>query len=281
MLSLIRAAEPHVVPPLLALAVRASRRLAPKRKTRLREALRRALTAREEVVQAPIGRLRTVLAADTTPVAMQDFGAGTRTRVLGTEAKPTARSIAEIYRAAAASPVWGDVLFRLVRALRPLRVLELGTNLGVSAGHLQAALSLNQLEDAADSQPGLLVSIEGDPTLADAARAHLHDLRAAFGEGASTTTTVVTGRFDDALPDVLDAHGPFDLVFLDGHHDEAATRRYFARIAPHLAPGACVVFDDIEPGHAVRRAWSAICAEYPYADRLDLGKLGLLFVDSA
>lgn len=228
----------------------------------------RSPSAREEAIQAPITRLRTILAVDPTRVAMQDFGAGSRTHQ--GDAKPHTRTIAEIYRTAAATPAWADVLFRLVRVLRPARVLELGTNLGISGAHVQAALALSEVEAGT---AGHLVSIEGDPTLADMARAHLFDIQA-----PSQPTTVVTGRFDDVLPDVLDTHGPFDLVFLDGHHEEAATLRYFGRIAPHLAPGACVVFDDIEPGQPVRRAWTALCAAHPDAERADLLKLGLLFL---
>ncbi|MEL6705587.1 MAG: class I SAM-dependent methyltransferase [Bacteroidota bacterium] len=271
MLSLLRAAESLAVPLLLHAALRAARTLSPERRAVLLDAVRRTLSAREEAVQAPIVRLRSVLAADSTPVAVRDYGAGTRARVLGTEAKPESRPIAEIYDKAAASPAWGSVLFRLARALRPRRVLELGTNLGVSAGHLQTALALNEIEAGIQ---GYLVSIEGDPTLATMARAHLAGI-----QSPSQPTTVVTGRFDEALPMVLQAHGPFDLVFLDGHHEEAATVRYWHQIAPHLAPGACVVFDDIEPGHDVRRAWRSICAAHPSAERVDLLKLGVLFVD--
>ncbi|MEO1075580.1 MAG: hypothetical protein AAFX41_06395, partial [Bacteroidota bacterium] len=98
---------------------RTARTLSPERRAVLLDAVRRALSAREEAVQAPIVRLRSVLAADSTPVAVRDYGAGTRARMLGTEAKPESRPIAEIYDKAAASPAWGAVLFRLARALRP------------------------------------------------------------------------------------------------------------------------------------------------------------------
>lgn len=269
MVSLLRAAvEPLALRPFLYLALRASRSLSAERRAALLDAVRRPPSAREDAIQAPITRLRSVLGVDPTRVAMQDFGAGSRTQ--RGNAKPKARAVAEIYRTAAATPAWGDVLFRLVRVLQPTRVLELGTNLGISAAHLQAALALNEVEAGI---AGRLVSIEGDPTLADMARAHLADIQA-----PSQPTTIVTGRFDDMLPGVLDAHGPLDLVFLDGHHEEAATLRYFGRIAPHLAPGACVVLDDIEPGQPVRRAWKILGAAYPNAERLDLLKLGMLFL---
>jgi predicted O-methyltransferase YrrM len=199
---------------------------------------------------------------------MQDYGAGTRAGLLAREARPDERRIAEIYRRAAATPAWGRFLFRLVRVLRPRRVLELGTNLGVSAAHLAAALALN-------GDGGRLVTLEGDPTLAAYAGRHLDVL------GHRERVEIIVGRFADVLPDVLDAHGPFDLVFLDGHHEEAATLQYFAQIRPHLGPGACVAFDDIEPTRPVRRAWKRIVAEQQGSGYADLLGLGLWFAPSS
>ena len=196
---------------------------------------------------------------------MQDFGAGTQTGPLASLTKPTERRIAEIYERAAATPAWGRFLFRLVRALKPRRVLELGTNLGASAAHIVAALQHNRQEGG---EEGHLVTLEGDPTLASIAREHL---------APPGRATVVTGRFADTLPDVLNEHGPFDLVFLDGHHEEAATLQYFALIRPHLTRGACVAFDDIEPTRRVRRAWKQIVAVEPSSGHVDLLGLGLWF----
>lgn len=253
---------PSPLPLLLAAALR----LQPHPKDpAFRNALRgttQRLSAEERAAEAEVDAVRAGLAASECVVAMQDFGAGTRRAALATETKPDERAVADIYRRAAATPAWGRFLFRLTRALRPQRVLELGTNLGVSACHLAGALELNG--------QGRLVSIEGDPALAEIARQNLGRVRG--GERA----TVVTGTFDTQLPEVLPAHGPFDLVFLDGHHERAATLRYFERIRPHLAPSACVVFDDIEPWKDVRAAWRQIRAAHPEAEAVDLVKLGLL-----
>ncbi|MDX1532417.1 MAG: class I SAM-dependent methyltransferase [Rhodothermales bacterium] len=226
---------------------------------------RLGLAADEAAALEPVERIRRELATDTRPFVMQDFGAGTRAMTVLPEAPLAAtreRTFAEVYRRAAVRPVWGRLLFRLARALEPRRVLELGTNLGVGACTLAAALELNGR--------GRLVTVEGDPTLAEQARDHLG--RVPGGERAE----VVTGTFDAMLPAVLPQHGPFDLVVLDGHHERAATLRYWGLIRPHLAPGACVVFDDVEPWKDVRAAWRTIRAEEPAAQALDLVKAGLL-----
>ncbi len=234
----------------------------------LRDVSSLRITEAERDAESAIDRYRAALAASNDVIAMEDFGAGTRAGLLARETKPAERRVAEIYARAAATPAWGRFLFRLVRALRPRAVLELGANLGVSAAHLALALDRNNRDGGPD---GRLVTLEGDPTLAERARAVLRDL------GQDGRAAVVTGRFDDTLPGVLGTHGPFDLVFLDGHHEEAATLRYFARVRPHLAPGACVAFDDVEPMRPVRRAWRRIRCEHPASGSVYLFGLGLWF----
>ncbi|HLT45921.1 MAG TPA: class I SAM-dependent methyltransferase [Rubricoccaceae bacterium] len=234
-------------------------------------AARLRLSPAEAAAEAAVDRLRATLAASKETLHVEDYGAGTRGLLAG-ETKPAERRVADVYRRAAAPPGWGRFLFQLVRALRPRRVLELGTSLGVSAAHLAAALALNEAEGG---PAGRLVTLEGDPGLA--ARA----ADALAGLGHAGRTTVVVGRFAETLPDVLGAHGPFDLVFLDGHHEEAATLRYFETIRPHLAPGACVAFDDVEPGRPVRRAWRRVLRDARPAGAVDLLGLGLLFLPDA
>lgn len=232
----------------------------------LREVCALGTSAAEAEALRAVRALRTGLRRNRDAVAVQDFGAGTPALVSlpgQVFRKPRVRTVASIHAEAAVSHPWGLFLFRLVRWLRPGRVLELGTNLGVSAAYIGTALDLNG--------GGRLVTIEGDPTLAGLACAALRQV-------SRSPVEVVQGRFGDVLPGVVEAHGPFDLVFIDGHHEAAATLRYYDTIAPHLSRGACVVFDDLEPGlKTVRRAWKRIRAAHPDALSVDLVQFGLLF----
>lgn len=253
----------------------------------LGSAVRRAVGGRlapdEAEADAAIARLRAALAASTATVEVVDHGAGTRG-----DRRPV-RRVADVYARASSGPAWGRVLFGLVRALRPLRVLELGTNLGVSAAHIAAALALNEHEDRLDDEPpgvaggrpvGRLVTLEGAPALAALAARHL----AALGHGAAgrrpPRAEIVVGPFAETLAGVCDAHGPFDLVFVDGHHEEEAALAYVEAIRPHLAPGAVVVLDDVEPRRPVARAWRRLQAAHPAAPAVYLGKWGLMALGS-
>ncbi|MDT0631056.1 O-methyltransferase [Rubrivirga litoralis] len=228
------------------------------------------LTADERTAEARIDALRAALAGSADTVEVVDYGAGTR----GGE-RPPARAVADVYRRAATGPAWGRFLFGLARALRPARVLELGTNLGVGSAHLAAALALNEAEPPErGGVAGRLVTLEGAPALAARAERALADL------GHADRARVVVGPFADTLADVARAER-WDLVFIDGHHEAAAALDYVRTLAPHLAPGALVVLDDVEPGRPVRRAWRALRAGRVAALRgaaaFYAGRYGLLF----
>jgi predicted O-methyltransferase YrrM len=120
------------------------------------------------------------------------------------------------------------------------------------------------------------VTLEGAPALAALASRHL----AALGHGATAglppRAEVVVGPFAETLAETCAAHGPFDLVFVDGHHEEAAALSYVDAMLPHLAPGAVVVLDDVEPRRPVARAWRRLRAAHRAAPAVYLGKWGVI-----
>ena len=224
------------------------------------------LTDAERKDERAVDDLRQRLKDTTSTVEVVDYGAGT----IGGR-RPPERRISDIVSRAATGPSWGRFLYGLARALRPQRVLELGTNLGISAAYIGLAL---RRTDEEGGSCGQLVTLEGAPALADLSRQHLNEL--AVGDRVE----VITGRFIDTLPDVLATSGPFNLVFIDGHHEEEAAFAYASSIRPHLAPNALVILDDVEPGRPVRRAWQRLQDAHPEDGALWLGKLGLLAVGS-
>ncbi|HIG74244.1 MAG TPA: class I SAM-dependent methyltransferase [Bacteroidetes bacterium] len=226
----------------------------------VRVAGRLRLNPQEAEDERALDAFRQRLAAMDREVPVVDYGAGT-----GAGEKPPVRRLSEVYRRAATGPAWGRFLYGLARAMRPTRVLELGTNLGVGAATLAMALARTEAEGG---PAGRVVTLEGAPAYAEVARQSLAEM------GLSERARVVVGAFVDSLPDVLDGEGPFDLVFIDGHHEEAAARTYVHAIRPALSSGALVILDDVEPGRPVRRAWRSLAEE---ADGSAwLGKYGLL-----
>ncbi|HEU0302323.1 MAG TPA: class I SAM-dependent methyltransferase [Longimicrobium sp.] len=228
-------------------------------------ALRGDASAEERAWMERIERLRRRLLAIDLPLTLVDYGAGAPELALSAEemyaGRAVTRTLAEVCRGGSKPPFWAGVLFHLVRQVRPASCVELGTCLGISAAYQAAALGLNGR--------GRMTTLEGAEKVAELAGLHLEEL------GLDGIATVVTGRFQDTLAEVLRERAPVDYAFIDGHHDEHATLGYFGQIHPHLAESALVVFDDVAWSAGMRRAWTALQADERIRTVLDLGAVGV------
>ena len=208
------------------------------------EALRQELAASDAVVDIDFG------AGDGLPVSRAPHHDGV----------PVLHTIGEFCRRSSTGPAWSRLLFHLAREAAPVNALELGTALGISAAYQGAALEGNG--------HGRLVTIEGAPPLADLARDNL----ARIGIG---TVEVMTGRFRDALPPMLERLQPLEFVYIDGHHDGRATLEYFGTLLPAITRPALLVFDDIGISPGMRAAWERIAQHPRVTLAVDLHKLGV------
>lgn len=177
----------------------------------------------------------------------------------------TTSTVGDVTRRASVPRHEAALLFALVRRLGARRCLEMGTCVGISGAYLGGAM--------ATQGGGRLVSLEGHADRAEVARGVWERLGLEDAE-------VRVGRFDRTLPDALEA-GPFDLVFVDGHHDGEATIDYVDRIRARSRPGALLVLDDIDWSDDMRLAWTSLRARLTASTTSDLGRLGLLRLGGA
>lgn len=203
-----------------------------------------------------IETLKRQLRSSAIEVPVTDFGAGSTNG----DGRTVFRTIGEVCRKSSRSKRWNSLLFKLVREFRPSVCLELGTALGISAAYQAAALELNDR--------GKIVTLEGAEALASLAKVNLGTLGYQRFE-------VVPGRFQDTLDGVLKKNAPIDFVFIDGHHEESATLRYFKQILPNLSDGAVIVFDDISWSRGMERAWNSIRKDPNTRASIDLLSVGI------
>ena len=170
------------------------------------------------------------------------------------------KSIGEISKSAS-NPERAQLLFRLICNLRPLTCVELGTSVGLSACYQAAALKLNG--------KGKLVTLEGADSLASVADGNFASLEL-------DNIELVCGRFQDTLLKVVRENAPIGFAFIDGHHDERATVKYFNVIKGFLSATAVVVLDDIRWSEGMNRAWDAIRVDEQVKISVDLGSMGLV-----
>ena len=196
---------------------------------------------------------RAALLNDHTTVQVEDLGAGS---VMLHGAR---RSIAAIAKHSAKSPKLVQLLFRMAHSYRPATIVELGTSLGISTAYL-----------ALGNPAAKLLTIEGAPALAERARQHFKHL-------SLDNVEVLTGSFEEKLPELLRAYPTVDMVFVDGNHRKGPTLAYFNLLLGHMAPASVIVFDDIHWSPGMEEAWSAIQTDPRVLLTVDLFHFGLVF----
>lgn len=147
------------------------------------------------------------------------------------------------------------ILHSLTVEFQPQTILELGTNIGISAAYLAAA-------------GGSVTTMDASPhRIAVAKRLH-RDL------GLQNVDYVV-GLFADTLSGTLSRLPAIDFAFIDGNHQYQPTLDYFAAIADRSSPGAVLVFDDIRWSEGMKEAWAEIRVSPRFQLVADMHRFGV------
>jgi predicted O-methyltransferase YrrM len=219
----------------------------------------------EESWIARIEHRRRIANSSTEVIQYRDYGAGSPDA--GRQAEemargvPVERAVGEISRVSSKPPALAALLLSVVRHQKPKSCVEMGTCVGISGAYIAAALQLNRR--------GKLVTLEGGEALAAVARRNFAAL------SLEDVAEVVVGPFHETLLDTLRAAAPVDFIFIDGHHDEQATKDYIATALPFLSSQAVAIFDDINWSEGMKRAWGSITASTSCLVHFPLHDLGI------
>lgn len=196
--------------------------------------------------------LRSRLLKDQRILPVLDLGAGSGLN------QSSERKIAAIARHAAKSKKLGQLLYRIVQYYQPQTLIELGTSLGITSAYLAKAAPASEL-----------ITIEGSPAIAATAAV-------SFKELAIENVKLLTGNFDDQLPDVLDSLPEIGFAFVDGNHREEPTVRYFEMLLKKVQNNSILVFDDIHWSREMESAWESIRQHPAVRCSIDLFFIGIL-----
>ena len=222
--------------------------------------------------------LRRRLRGDGTLLEIEDLGAGSAWKA------PSRRSVGDITRRAAKPAKLGQLLYRVARYYRPVRVVELGTSLGFSTAYLAAGVRAAFAGEGVRGEGGVggdgagvkggdagrVWTIEGSGQVAAAAERNLGLL--------GLEAKVVVGNFDLVLPGVLEEMGGVDLAFVDGNHRRDPTLAYFNQLMEHVGGPAVLIFDDIHWSEEMEEAWMTIKNDPRVYLTIDLFFIGLVFL---
>jgi predicted O-methyltransferase YrrM len=203
---------------------------------------------------ASIEKLRRKLLSDHTPVPVEDYGAGSAT---GGDVR--SRSIALITSRAAKSPKYAQLLYRMVKYYQPHYVLELGTSLGMSTAYL-----------ASGDSKSVVVTGEGNQFIATKAQNN-------FNELGLENIRIVTGNFNNTLPQMVSGLPRVDLAFIDGNHREQPTLNYFNQLLDKIPASCILIFDDIHWSRGMESAWDHIRKHSSVMLSIDLFAMGIVF----
>jgi predicted O-methyltransferase YrrM len=189
------------------------------------------------------------LKKDHRLLAVLDAGAGSKH--FGKD-----RKVSDIFKISASSGKYGTLLYRLVNYYKPQTILELGTSLGSGT-----------LAMSAGNQNSQVHTVEACPQTLAVAREQFeyHGLK-----------NIVTHQA--TFLDFLSSYaGPaFDLVFIDGHHDGEALKRYMDLLKIHTHDETFFVLDDIRWSRGMKKAYDELINLSDFHVSIDLFRVGIL-----
>jgi predicted O-methyltransferase YrrM len=232
----------------------------------LQESLIRDLSAEEEKAIRLIELRRSSLLKSKREINVIDYGAGNpgskRTKEEMESGVQSADKIVDITEASIPK-FRAIILFKIIRKLKPVSCIELGTSVGISTAYLASALNING--------KGIIFTLEGSPELTNIAKE-------TFGILGIENASVITGPFQKTLNDLLEASNPVDFVLNDGHHDLNAVIHYFNQVMPFLSDDAVIVLDDIDWSAGMKKAWALIEEDERVSASINLGTIGIVLV---
>jgi predicted O-methyltransferase YrrM len=182
--------------------------------------------------------------------------------VFGLNQKST---VGKVCRQATSPAVWARLIFALVKHLSAAKVLEIGTNLGVSGSYI--------LEAMRPVAAGQFITMEGMPLYVDIASRQFATIV------PEERFEVILGKYEDTLGPMVANNEGFDLLFIDGNHQKEPTQQYFRELLSRSTRPSVWVFDDINWTEGMVEAWDNIKQDVAVAYSLDLYKLGIVIVD--
>jgi predicted O-methyltransferase YrrM len=193
------------------------------------------------------------LLKDKRVLHIEDFGAGSRLR------KTNRRTVSEIAHSSLKPNKFSQLLFRIINYYHATHILELGTSLGITSSYLSAA-----------NKDAHVITMEGSGEIAALAKSNFEKLNL-------QNIQIITGNFDERLPEYLNTENRLDLVFIDGNHRLEPTIRYFEMLIPKTNEESILIFDDIHWSEEMEMAWKQIQEHPQVTVSIDLFFIGLVF----
>ena len=200
-----------------------------------------------------IENLRKEAGASDELLEVIDHGAGTHKNL------SDRRPLRKIMKQTAVRKRYGSILGRMVSFVRPEMIIELGTGLGISTMYMAKAAGETRI-----------ISLEGCQEIAGKAAEY-------FNRTGCQQIEVITGRFSDSLPGLLEGIDHPLMVFIDGDHRESSVLDNISVFLPVVNEDSVIIMDDIHLSEEMNNAWQKIIDMPQVTLSIDLFRMGILF----
>lgn len=173
--------------------------------------------------------------------------------------KVVTRKVRLIVKKSSVNSKYGRLLTRLVYALHPSVIIELGTGAGFSTMYMGIA-----------SPDCRIFSVEGSPEITEMARQNVHAL-------GLRNIEISCGSFKDILPSLLQKSSNPLFVFIDGDHNGEHLKYYVETILPYNDENTVIILDDIRWSSSMYKAWQHLIEYQEVSLSIDLFRMGVLF----
>ena len=187
------------------------------------------------------------LIKNKTILNITDYGAGSRVF------KTNQRQVKALAKHVGISKKRGGLLYQLCKHYNVKNALELGTSLGLGT----CALALGSQQ---------VTTVEGCPETAKIAQQY-------FKKFKLNNIQLIQTDFEKAISQL---QTKFDLIYIDGNHQEAATLRYFEQLIPLSHNDTLFIFDDIYWSKGMENAWKTICNDKRVTVSIDTFQWGIV-----
>jgi predicted O-methyltransferase YrrM len=200
-----------------------------------------------------VEKIRKKLKSDKRTISMTDFGTGSERR------KNKLVKVSEIARKSSVPKRYSKILAGLSREIGKSAIVELGTSFGLSTMYMASA-----------NQQARVFTVEGCPSVSEIACEN-------FKEAGLKNIELITGRFEQAIPEIENRGIRPGLVFIDGNHRKEPTINYFYRMADLSDENTIVIIDDIYCSRQMSEAWTEIKKDKRISLTIDIYRMGIVF----
>jgi predicted O-methyltransferase YrrM len=186
-------------------------------------------------------------------IEVTDFGAGSKVF------KSNTRPIYKIAKTAGITQKRAELLFRITNYFQPESILEIGTSVGLAT----SALALG-------NPKAKTTTLEGCPNTMAIAKNQFQLFN------FNTVNPIVT-EFSNYLKNYQLSIVNYQLIYLDGNHQNQATLDYFELLLPTITNETVWIFDDIHWSPEMEEAWEIIKTHPKVTVTIDTFQWGLVF----